>query len=410
MDFPDTPLAAATHPDPYPYYARLVAERSLAFDAGLGLWIAADAAAVDAVLASALCRVRPPAEPVPTALSGTPAADLFRRLVRMNDGAGHCPLKGALAAALATAENGAAPLAQATAQALARHLPPPGAPAQRAALDAFMFRLPPLVVARLLGVERRHWPALPARVAALVRAFAPGADAIQVAAGAAAADWLLERLRPDHAAAGSLLAALAQAVRSAGCDDDALIAANAAGFLTQAFEASAGLIGNTLLALGRQPGLGAAVAARPGLLGTVMQEVLRFDPPVQNTRRFVAVDGIVAGQQMRAGDGILVLLAAAGRDPAANPKPQRFWPQRPAPRLFCFGAGAHACPGARLAAMIAEAGVAALLAAGTDPAALAGAVRYRPSVNGRMPLFGSAEPELDAASLTKELADDCRDL
>ncbi|MGB7479884.1 MAG: hypothetical protein WA924_06130, partial [Burkholderiaceae bacterium] len=77
--------------------------------------------------------------------------------------------------------------------------------------------------------------------------------------------------------------------------------------------------------------------------------------------------------------------------------------------LFCFGAGAHACPGARLAVVIAEAGVAALLVAGTDPAALAGTVRYRPSVNGRMPLFGATEPDLDVSFLTRELADDCRD-
>ena len=59
MAFPEHPLAAATHANPYPYYAQLVAERPLYYDAGLKLWVAAGAAVVDAVLTSDLCGVRP---------------------------------------------------------------------------------------------------------------------------------------------------------------------------------------------------------------------------------------------------------------------------------------------------------------------------------------------------------------
>src|SRR5579862_5414553 len=99
--FPASPLDAATHPDPYPYYAQLVAEKPLHRDTASGLWVAADAAAVSAVLTSELCRVRPPAEPVPIALLGSPAGDIFGRLVRMTDGPGRCPVKRAIAATLA---------------------------------------------------------------------------------------------------------------------------------------------------------------------------------------------------------------------------------------------------------------------------------------------------------------------
>jgi cytochrome P450 len=105
----------------------------------------------------------------------------------------------------------------------------------------------------------------------------------------------------------------------------------------------------------------------------VIEEVLRHDPPVQNTRRFVAQAGTVAGREMREGDAVLVVLAAANRDPAAP--------------LFSFGAGRHACPGQSLAATIARAGVEQALAAGVDPAPLAEGVSYRPSVNVRIPLF-----------------------
>ena len=97
---PPDPIAAVTHPDPYPYYARLVAEAQFQRHDGLGLWVAASAEAVTAVLTSELCRVRPPAEPVPKALLGSPAAEIFRRLVRMNDGPGQQELKRAVMATL----------------------------------------------------------------------------------------------------------------------------------------------------------------------------------------------------------------------------------------------------------------------------------------------------------------------
>src|SRR5262245_47918681 len=102
MARPANPIAAVTHADPYPYYAELVAERPLYHDAGLGLWVASSAAAVDAVLASGLCRVRPPAEPVPTALVGSPAGTIFGSLVRMTEGPAQAAAKAAVAATLAS--------------------------------------------------------------------------------------------------------------------------------------------------------------------------------------------------------------------------------------------------------------------------------------------------------------------
>src|SRR5260370_21246165 len=100
--FPRDPIAAATHPDPYPYYAALVARKPLYRDDALGLWVATSAAAVSAVLASDLCHVRPPAEPVPAALLGTPAGEIFRRLVRMNDGQVHARSRQLVGATVAS--------------------------------------------------------------------------------------------------------------------------------------------------------------------------------------------------------------------------------------------------------------------------------------------------------------------
>src|SRR5262245_44288077 len=182
---PTDPIAAVTHHDPYPYYARLVAERPLHHDPGLGLWVASSAEAVAAVLASDLCRVRPPAEPVPGALAGTAAGEVFGRLVRMTDGASHPPLKQAVSAALAAVGGQpAAELSRAWARHLVAEIQPHHHPER---LGEIVFRLPAYVVASLLGVDRDRLPAVACWTGALAASFAPGADREQAQRGAVAA-------------------------------------------------------------------------------------------------------------------------------------------------------------------------------------------------------------------------------
>jgi cytochrome P450 len=93
---------------------------------------------------------------------------------------------------------------------------------------------------------------------------------------------------------------------------------------------------------------------------------------------------------MKAGDQILVVLAAANRDPAHCVRPQAFDPDRPDRGSFTFGAGPHGCAGQAIAISIAAAGIQALMAYGLDIAALTGPVEYRRSVNSRIPQFGAA--------------------
>ena len=131
--------------NPYPYYARLRRERPLHLDSGLGLWVAATHEAVDAALNHPLLRVRPPAEPVPRALVGTPAGEVFARLVRMNDGEFHVRNKPAVEQAAhrwALADIG--PAAQTAALDLAA----------RVEANALLTELPVQAIARLLRVPR----------------------------------------------------------------------------------------------------------------------------------------------------------------------------------------------------------------------------------------------------------------
>lgn len=381
---PRDALAAVIHADPYPYYAELVARRPLHRDDALGLWVATGAAEVTAVLTNAACRVRPSAEPVPAALVGSPTGEIFGRLVRMNDGVRHDALRPAITRTLDT-------LSSDRVEAAARHwaagltdaLTPHDHPER---ITDFASSLTAHVVASLLGAPDDVVPDAARWTAELVSAFAGGHDAAQLERGKTAAGHLLAvgRTLLGSPVGDGLLPALAR--HAAGADGEAVLA-NALGFLSQAHDATTGLIGNALLALARHPDVRHAVVANRTLLPALLAEVARHDAPVQNTRRFIAEDTVGGGVKLPAGDAVLVVLAAANRDPAVNADPARFDLARPTPRTFTFGVGPHACPGAALATAIAATGIDALLTSGLRVERLTDGVSYRPAPNVRIPMF-----------------------
>jgi len=289
--------------------------------------------------------------------------------VRMNDGAYHVRMKPSVSATVAMLEPAHVRRhAEAAARTLATELAVGAEPAR---IADFAFRLPPYAVGGLLGMAPDTLPAVAAAAGRFVRGLAPGAAAPDVEDAAAGARVLLDAVRalPRY--------------RSAGEES----VANVVGFFWQSYEATAALVGNTLLALARHRDILERVTREPDALPAAVAEVARWDAPVQNTRRYVVAAGDVAGQPKREGDAILLVLAAANRDAAANPDPDRFDVARRERRVFTFGAGAHACPGEAVAVALASAGVAALLEAGVQPARLAASFTYRASANMRMPLF-----------------------
>jgi cytochrome P450 len=122
-----------------------------------------------------------------------------------------------------------------------------------------------------------------------------------------------------------------------------------AGFLT-----TTNLIGNGLAALFEHPDAMARLWRRPDLAASAVEEVLRFDSPVQFVHRTVLEDFEVDGHRLAAGDVVLALLAAANRDPARFTDPDRFEVDRPENLHLAFAWGIHFCLGARLARMEGE--------------------------------------------------------
>ncbi|KWI55348.1 cytochrome [Burkholderia pseudomultivorans] len=383
---PTDPIAAVTHRDPYPYYATLVDGPPLAFDASLGLWVASRAASVGAVLGHPACRVRPLDMPVPPALRGTTAGALFGELVRMNDGAlRHDVPKQALRTALASVDAGA--LRDRAARIAAGRLP---ARLDADALNAWCMTTPVCAVAAQLGFDESQLDGIAASVVDFVAALSPLSDAAALAGASDAARQLLdrmtERVANAHAQDGTLVDAIRQSARETGWHASGALVANLVGLLSQTCEATAAWLGNAVVAWHQTNGT-AETARDDAALDAFVAEVGRFDSPVQNTRRFVAARTTIEGTSVEAGDAILVVLAAANRDPAVHRDPHRLMPGRAAGPNFGFGTGPHACPGERIARAVTVGAFGALLRAGGGPPRDALKWGYRASTNVRMPKF-----------------------
>lgn len=384
-------IAAASHPDPYPYYQQLLAGPRLYFDTGLGLWVASRAAVIRQILDDPHCQVRPRGEPVPAAIAGTSAGAVFARLMRMNEGAAHAIPRRAIGQALASLDMAAA--ASSTGQ-FAAMLGERHGLSDPVAITRWIGDLPTYVVADLLGLGQAELPQVALWMADFLRCLSPLSTGQQLADASTAAHILHERfaqlVQACTVASAGLLADVCRQAAQAGWADQAAILANLIGLLSQTHDASAGLIGNSIVALLRRPELQARLRADPRLAAALVHEVARFDPPVQNTRRFVAHPTSVAGVPLQPGDTILLLLAAAARDEQAHAQPDVLRLERP---LLAFGHGRHACPGQTLAMLIATTAIQHLVSL---PRALDADVlgwTYRPSANGRLPEFFTLSKE-----------------
>lgn len=114
-------------------------------------------------------------------------------------------------------------------------------------------------------------------------------------------------------------------------------------------ETTVNLIGNGTLALLRHPDQLRRLQREPGLIANGVEELLRYDSPVQRTARITNTDAEVAGQPMPRGTMVITALGAANRDPAQFADPDVLDVGRKDPRHISFGFGIHFCLGAPLA-------------------------------------------------------------
>ena len=144
-------------------------------------------------------------------------------------------------------------------------------------------------------------------------------------------------------------------------------------------ESTVSLIAHAVLAMLRNTGQWAALAAAPGRVSGVIEETLRYDAPAQLVGRIAADDMMVGETAVPRGDTMILLLAAAHRDPAATERPEVFDPERKTFRHLAFGRGTHFCLGAPLVRLEASI-VLSAVAARFPRARLGGEPAYKPNV------------------------------
>ena len=171
--------------------------------------------------------------------------------------------------------------------------------------------------------------------------------------------WLsehLERLRRNPG--DDLMSQIIRASDEGAHLDHQEMLATAGLVLAAGFETTVNLLGNGIRMLLQHPQHLETLSARPELWPTAVEEVLRLDPPVQLTARIARQDTEVAGTVIRRGEGILVYLAGANRDPKVFDDPHRFDLQRAnAGKHLSFSGGRHFCLGAALARAEGEVGL-----------------------------------------------------
>jgi cytochrome P450 len=127
------------------------------------------------------------------------------------------------------------------------------------------------------------------------------------------------------------------------------LVANSLLLLVAGHETTTNLIGNGLLALLRHPDQMKKLRDNPSLINTAVEELLRYDNPVQILWRYASEEIEIAGKQIGQGQMVNLIIAAANRDPAQFPDPDRLDLSRPESRHAGFGFGIHFCLGSALA-------------------------------------------------------------
>jgi cytochrome P450 len=228
-------------------------------------------------------------------------------------------------------------------------------------IEALAFPLPITVICELLGVPDldrasfRAWSS---------EAVAPTSAEAELAAFTQMSAYLDELIEDKRCSPGEdLMSAL---IRTTGEDGDRLSTAELRGMafllLIAGHETTVNLISNGVRALLSHPGQLAALRADFSLLGGAVEEMLRYDGPVEvSTFRFTTVPVTIGGTLIPARERVLVALASADRDPGRFADPDRFDIRRDTRGHVAFGHGPHHCLGAPLARMEGRIAVRALL-------------------------------------------------
>ncbi len=234
-------------------------------------------------------------------------------------------------------------------------------------MSEYAYQLPVRVICHLLGVPAADFPRFRGWVVDLVRRFDvadPGSKKVTARGDVAAAE--LDRYIRELAArrreepTDDLLSALVHAVDEGDrLDEDELVSVVVL-LLAAGHETTANLIGNSVWHLSRHREQRERWRREPELRRNAVEELLRYDSPVQMVQRIAVEDLRMRGVRIPKGRLVIPLIGAANRDPERFTDPDRLDLARAAGSPASFGFGAHHCLGAALARVEGEVALAAL--------------------------------------------------
>lgn len=341
-------LAPEILDDPYPVYARLRAAGPLA-RGGPGQWVVTHYDDVARLLGDR----RLGSEYSPAyrafALGSGAAHSFYERIVLYRDPPEHGRLRGLLRQALHPRL-----LEQVQAALPARvdaHLRTAldGAPIDLVAGCAVPLSLG--ILCTLIGFPLDHGQDIQRHTLDLAKAFGTRISAEDREAAARAVAWLREYV--TRLFAERRRSPREDVLSSLACHDQSLThderVDNVAFLLFAGFETTASLIGNAVAALLAAPGECTRLRTQPEVLPSAVEELLRYDPPIQGVARAVQAPIEIGGRSIRPGRVLVLLLGSANRDATRFPDPDRLDLGRTPNAHVAFGGGRHHCLGAALA-------------------------------------------------------------
>jgi cytochrome P450 len=257
------------------------------------------------------------------------------------------------------------------------------------AIPDLAYPLPVAVICRLLGVPIEDEPEFSRASALLAQSLDPFVTFTgdlphnfdeRMRAGMWLRGYLTELVERRRSEPGDDLMSGLIAVEESGdqlTEEEIVATCNL--LLVAGHETTVNLIANAILALLRRPAQWAALSIDPTRAAAVVEETLRYDPPVQMIGRIAAADMAIGDVTVPQGDAMMLLLAAAQHDPDANERPDEFDPDRNSVRHLAFGHGQHFCLGAPLARLEATVALSAVSARFPD-ARLAEEPEYKPNI------------------------------
>ena len=224
-------------------------------------------------------------------------------------------------------------------------------------IEEFAYPLPVTVICQMLGVpveDRERFKQWGLDIARGLDAILlpPDSDVARrsVAARHALADYFRGLIAERRAAPrGDMLSDLIAAEEAGDKLREDELLATCILLLVAGHETTVNLIGNGTLALLRHPEQLRRLRENPGLIASAVEELLRYDGPVQRTARIPSADVTFDGLTIGKGEMVMPFIGAADRDPAQFPDPDRLDITRTDNRHIAFGWGIHFCLGAPLA-------------------------------------------------------------